>query len=143
MPAPTGLLGAIQNVFTNANLIASIPGNLWTGLAPEQTPMPFVVIPVLKLVNDPSFEGCVADTGDIAFECMNVGAVAAEATAMIVKNAYGPKAVWLTMTIQNQIVEEFSYSGYTVELTREYLNADGNPVYKATVTFHAVVNSTV
>ena len=143
MATPTGLLGAIQTVFSNANLIASLPGNLWTGIAPEQTPMPFVVIPRLKLVNDPSQEGCVMDTGDIEFECVAVGAVAAEAAAQVIKNAYGPRAVWASMLIQNQVVEEFSYLGYSVELTRDYLNQDGNPVYKATVTFHAIVNSTL
>ncbi len=143
MPTPTGLLGAIQAAFDAGNLIATIPGNLWTGVAPEQTPMPFVVIPSLRLTNDPSYESTVMDTGDIEFVCVNVGAAAAEATAMIVKNAYGPRAAWAAMLIADQLVEEFSYLGYTVELTSEYLDANGNPVYKATVTFHAVVNSTV
>ena len=143
MPLPTGLLGAIQEVFANTNLIVQIPGNIWTGLAPDQTTMPFVVIPSLRLTNDPGYEGCVADTGDVEFVCVAVGAVAAEAIAMIIKNTYGPKASWETMRIQDQIVEEFSYLGYTVELTKEYLNEAGNPVYKGTVTFHAVVNSTV
>ena len=143
MPTPLGLLGAIQEVFTNANLIVQIPGNIWTGIAPEQTPMPFVVVPELRLSNEPGYEGCVADTGDVAFECVAVGAVAAEAIGMLIRKTYGPLATWATMLIQNQIVEEFSYLGYDVTLTRDYLDQSGNPVYKATVTFHAVVNSTV
>ncbi len=130
----TTVMGALIDLFQGDGALPLLcPGGVWQGQAPENNPLPFVVLEHGGETTDPNSESVIENT-TVVFHCFAKGAAATEAIVAAIRQAFD----FARMVISG--VFDMGIMPLSYRLTPDERADDTEIVYHAAVSYLARVN---